>query len=148
MHAIVAGKLLLIPTLVLGLLLQAAAVQAALPCAPETEHAAATSQSTGHEGHAHQAMPDDAHGQSQHEMHGSTTHAMHQTADAHQKMPCCDTDEAATCTTSSCASPAPVMLLTSSIQLISRLLEATAQPVDWLTPYASPADGIFRPPIT
>jgi hypothetical protein len=126
--AIVAKKLLLIPTLVLGLLVQAAAVQAGMTCVPEsTDHAVAASQSTEQEDHAHQAM--------------------HQSADAHEQMPCCDTDEAATCTTSSCASPAPVMLLTSSIQLISRLLEATAQPVDWLTPYASPADGIFRPPI-
>ena len=141
-----ARKLLLIPTLVLGLLVQAAAVQAELPCAPEPEQAA-VSQSTEHEGHAHHAMPEDAYSQSQQEMHGSPTHAMHQSADAHEQMPCCDTDEAATCSANGCASPAPTMTLMPSIQLISRSLEATAQPIDWLAPYASPADGIFRPPI-
>ena len=92
-------------------------------------------------------MRDDAHGRSQHQMHGSPTHTVHQAADAHEPMPCCDADEAASCATSGCASPAPTMTLMSANLLISRSLVATAQPVDWLAPYASPSDSIFRPPI-
>jgi hypothetical protein len=144
--AVVARKVLLIPTLVLGLLLQAAVAHAEAPCAPETTEQAAVGLST-EAGHGHRAMQDYARPQPHHEMHGGPTYAMQQATDAQKQMPCCDTDEAATCAMSGCATAAPTMTLMSWIPVISHSLEVTDKPVDRLAAYASPTEGIFRPPI-
>jgi hypothetical protein len=143
-----ARNFLLTATLVLGLLLQAAAAQAGMTCAPaNTEHAAAASRSSEHAGHANHAMQDSTQGQSQQEMQGSPMHGKHRAMDAYQQMPCCDIEQAAACVFSGCASATPTITLVPSIQMISHSREATPQPVDWFAPYAAPTDRIFRPPI-
>jgi len=131
----VAQKLLIIPMLVLGLLLQAAAAQAAMPCAsdPIQQHGAdATSEPAAGTVHAH------------HTMHAPS---QEQVADPHAQMPCCVEGEAISCFISGCVSAAPAVPALSSANPFLNLRVTTAANVNRLAIYASPPDGIFRPPI-
>jgi hypothetical protein len=130
-----AQKLLIIPMLVLGLLLQAAATQADMPCAsdPIQHHGPdATSEPTASTAHDH------------HTMHVSSRE---EGADPHAQMPCCAEGEAITCFISGCVSAAPAVPALSSAHPLLNLRVTMDANVNRLAIYASPPDGIFRPPI-
>lgn len=133
----VAQKPLTIPALIVCLILQAAAAQAAFTCAQDpTEGTPAGQQMQG----------SGTSGHDRHSMHDVVATTSDESV-SHAPMPCCDIDEVSGCSMSGCAGATQALTFAPLAQLFQPLRTEAIRLLDWLGHYPSPADGIFRPPI-
>ena len=144
-----AQKPLTIPALIVCLIFQAAAAQAAFTCAQDPKEgttAGQEMQGSGTSGHDHHGMHDAVATTNAVATKGVVATTTDETA-SHAPMPCCDVDEVSGCSMSGCAGATQALTFAPLAQLFQHQSTEAVRPLDWLGPYPSPADGIFRPPI-